>query len=1169
MKHFFKWLLFALLGLTVVIGGAMLWLSKTESGLRWIVDRVPQTVSVEQLEGNLSDFTFSKLQVSTAGTKVDIESGSIKWRLWGVLTNKIDIETLQLNKVQIVLPKSEQSKQAYSPWQGITLPVDVHLQQFALNNLTVIQNQQDIVSLDTIRSRAAIVNNRLTIDELTAGIDDNKFTASGKVNLRARPSGKVHLIHTLSWQSQDRIIQTKGSINGTWKKLQLEQSLSSPLTASATIELQNALSKTLRWDGRIQTSEPPPQKLGSQTIDIGAGSFETTGEFSPGDGLENLLISLKGRLSGGNETISRWALDTDVLLNEDKLTIKSLKLDQQRTDKPGTLSFNGSVNGVSSFLEEATNATAIADLTGNWSNVGWPLDAPANILTNGEFALNGAPQDFAVTAKIRGKSNDAPLTADINLRARGDVYDINMASLRSGRSTAAVTGKISERLDLNWSVSSPDLTEFLPTLGGTLVSQGRISGTRAAPVFDATAQSEEIRYLDYQMTQLDASAKGSLVSLAKPLKIRVDVAQLTQGSAAIAQSLGIDLGGTQKKYDFNLNTKLFNQSDLQARADGGLTQTGWQARLLEFNLDDPTYDQWQLQDVVQLNGQGAYLKTERACLINNAQSICLKVSADEQEIAANGTVNDVNLSNLNPALSLYDSRVKGLLNGEFEYTKRSIQTNSEIQAEFVTQDSEALIARATEQGPSVQRVFIRSAKVTVSQLEQLALTATAELKNGDEISAELGVAAPIESADFMSSELTGRVIGQFKDLPALPLPTATLKFARGELNIDTTLGGSLAEPSVGMQTRLSNGRAELPQLGLNLNDINLQATSEGQQMISVSGGLSSGEGELSIDGQLDFAKLNEPRVQLSLSGDDLQLMKTPEISVKGSLDTQILLEKELLKLTGEVSLANADLDFQSPEDAILVSEDVVFVGQAEKKPGIEQRIDLILNLGEQTRIRAQGFDGHLSGQLTLLQEPGGLLRGKGQIDIKQGRYTAYSQKLKIDKGQLIFSGGSIDDPNLDLRAQKTVDTTTAGVNVTGLASAPILRLYSTPSMQDQDILSVLIFDKPLGELGSADGLTLLRIANSLRGNGESGVTKLTGRIQNSLGLSNLELQLAGDAPSIVAGKQLFSKLYIGYGYGLLDAAQSLILKYKLSKAWSINADLGADSGADLRYQIER
>ena len=124
-------------------------------------------------------------------------------------------------------------------------------------------------------------------------------------------------------------------------------------------------------------------------------------------------------------------------------------------------------------------------------------------------------------------------------------------------------------------------------------------------------------------------------------------------------------------------------------------------------------------------------------------------------------------------------------------------------------------------------------------------------------------------------------------------------------------------------------------------------------------------------------------------------------------------------------------------------------------------------------------------------------------------------------------------------------------------------------MQDEDILSVLIFNKPVGNLASQDGFTLVRIANSLRGDDSSEVTNMTEKLQQSLGLTSLEFQLNNNAPSVVAGKQFSSKFYLGYGYGLLDAAQSLILRYNLSDAWSIKADLGADSSADLRYQIER
>jgi translocation and assembly module TamB len=80
---------------------------------------------------------------------------------------------------------------------------------------------------------------------------------------------------------------------------------------------------------------------------------------------------------------------------------------------------------------------------------------------------------------------------------------------------------------------------------------------------------------------------------------------------------------------------------------------------------------------------------------------------------------------------------------------------------------------------------------------------------------------------------------------------------------------------------------------------------------------------------------------------------------------------------------------------------------------------------------------------------------------------------------------------------------------------------------------------------------------------------MTEKLQQSLGLTSIEYNLTNNAPSLVAGQQLSSKFYLGYGYGLLDSTQSLILRDNLNEAWSVKADHGVNSGADLRYQIER
>ena len=144
-----------------------------------------------------------------------------------------------------------------------------------------------------------------------------------------------------------------------------------------------------------------------------------------------------------------------------------------------------------------------------------------------------------------------------------------------------------------------------------------------------------------------------------------------------------------------------------------------------------------------------------------------------------------------------------------------------------------------------------------------------------------------------------------------------------------------------------------------------------------------------------------------------------------------------------------------------------------------------------------------------------------------------------------------------------------GIQITGTANAPEITLFSTPSMTDEDILSMLVFRKPVSELSSQDGIVLLSIASSLQGDGTSQITQLSDKVQQIFGLSTFELNLTDTDPNVFVGKQISSKLNVGYGYSLLDAVQSLILEYKMSQNWSVKANAGANSGADLQYKVER
>ena len=66
--------------------------------------------------------------------------------------------------------------------------------------------------------------------------------------------------------------------------------------------------------------------------------------------------------------------------------------------------------------------------------------------------------------------------------------------------------------------------------------------------------------------------------------------------------------------------------------------------------------------------------------------------------------------------------------------------------------------------------------------------------------------------------------------------------------------------------------------------------------------------------------------------------------------------------------------------------------------------------------------------------------------MKDGQYTALARKLDIERGRLIFNGGLLADPAVDIRAIKVFPDVKAGVNVRGSLREPRLKFFSDPSI---------------------------------------------------------------------------------------------------------------------------
>jgi translocation and assembly module TamB len=249
-------------------------------------------------------------------------------------------------------------------------------------------------------------------------------------------------------------------------------------------------------------------------------------------------------------------------------------------------------------------------------------------------------------------------------------------------------------------------------------------------------------------------------------------------------------------------------------------------------------------------------------------------------------------------------------------------------------------------------------------------------------------------------------------------------------------------------------------------------------------------------------------------------------------------------------------------------------------------------LGEKVRIQLEGLDGRIEGRVQLTGQSPEKVYGKGQLKIVQGRFSSYGVKLDITRGNIVFPGGPVERASIDVTALRTLnagrlDEVKAGVTVTGTPRDPLVKLYSEPSMGDSDILSYIVFGRPLatGETGNQTA-TLLKSAGSLLGGKRS--AGLQDEIRERLGLDTLDVQEesksafvstrsgtasnAGggtmDRSLVTVGKYLSPRLYVAYGRSVFTDEYLVTARYNLARRLEIESRTGINSSVDLYYKIE-
>lgn len=124
----------------------------------------------------------------------------------------------------------------------------------------------------------------------------------------------------------------------------------------------------------------------------------------------------------------------------------------------------------------------------------------------------------------------------------------------------------------------------------------------------------------------------------------------------------------------------------------------------------------------------------------------------------------------------------------------------------------------------------------------------------------------------------------------------------------------------------------------------------------------------------------------------------------------------------------------------------------------------------------------VGGDLRIRKDPGAPVILLGTVETIRGTYDFQGRQFALVRGgTLRFVGETEINPVIDVSATRTIPNSgvEARVHVTGTSRRPQLALTSNPPLEESDILALIVFNRPVNELGTGERASLATTAGGI------------------------------------------------------------------------------------------
>ena len=1208
----------AVLAIGVLTGWAIL---GTQAGSRWALARVPG-LSVENFQGRLGgQWRADHLLWEQGSSRVELQAPTFAWSPACLLRMTLCIDRLEVEQVSLQFPPSGDDSSGPIQLPDLKLPVALQLGEFRVGRL-LFNGSEELKGLQLAAHWTAagmqIDAVHLQRDDLVLDLSgllqpsgDWPLTASGNLSLPYAPGGAPWTV----------ALKVDGDL---LKTLKLDADSSGYLPAKLSGELQPLAENLpaqlhITADG-FKPSADLPDTLQLNQLDLTAkgdlsrgyqlqGKAVLPAEKGPVDLLLQGQVDAKGaqiagleinagdkqnlKLSANLDWQQGFSADAKIawldfpwhrlypLIDEPQVTLRTFNgevaykdgnyLGNLTADLDGPAGpfsvvtpFSGDLTQV--FLPELKLSAGQGKAEGHLNlqfadGIAWDTALDLSAL-NPAYWVAELPGTLAGPLRSKGefKNEQLKLNADLDLKGRlrgqtavlaakadgaGEQWTLANLDLRLGDNRIQGSGSLQQRLAGQIDIKLARLAQLWPQLRGQINGRLDVAGTLKAPQGKLGLKGQQLAFAD---NRLQALSLDATLDSAQRAIIDLKGSGIQSGDTQVGTLTASAQGDIrQQKVQLDLAGPLVK---LALALDGTLDKGNWRGRLASGDVQAGGQD-WRLQSPAKIERLADGRLTFAAhCWVSGASSLCGEDQRLMPEPKLRYHLKQFPIDSL-AAFLPKDFAWQGRLNADLQLDLPASGPKG-----VVSVDASGGTLRVKDKAQWLD--FPYDTLKLETTLNPRRIDTQLNFHGGK--LGELLLQAQINPLP-KNKPITGQFSLMGLDLAVARPFVPMVEKLSGKLNGNGRISGGLLAPQVNGSVNLVGGEVSGPELPISLEGLNVQALIAGES-VQLNGGWRSGKaGQGSLKGQIDWGQALA--VDLHLQGAQLPVTVEPYAELEVAPDLTISLKNDRLAIAGKVQIPRGDIIVRElPPSTVKVSDDTVIIGSQteEGKPPMAMAMDIDVVVGED-RLNFSGFGltAKVQGQVHI----GDNLDTRGELWLNDGRYRAYGQKLDVRRARLLFAG-PLDQPYLDIEAIRKTDDVTAGIRLSGSAEQPTTQIFSEPAMSQEQALSYLVLGRPLSTTGEDNNM----LAQAALGLGLMGSAGVTSDIANKLGIRDFDLdtQGSGNNTAVVASGKITEKLSLRYGVGVFEPANTIALRYLLSKKVYLEVASGVASSLDIFYK---